>query len=231
MKLLKKISVFIILIITLSTLIKINTISRNVYSSTTSAGRRTNIGVLFFKLDDPYMSLVKQGLEDMKKKSGNNNIRFTFFDSKDNHAIRNEAINSMLTGNFDLLLIDMVNENENEVSNVVNEARQKNIPIIIFNFELSNIPEVVKFYDKVIFITTDSRKSGILQGKLIVDKWLANKDIWDKNKDNKIQYIMLKGSPGSKATTNRTNYSISTINDAGIETQELSSKLGNWDNG
>lgn len=59
MKLLKKISLFIILIITLLTLIKINTVSRNVYSSTTSAGRRTKIGVLFFKLDDPYMSLVK----------------------------------------------------------------------------------------------------------------------------------------------------------------------------
>jgi methyl-galactoside transport system substrate-binding protein len=201
----------------------------NIYSPTISTRKITNIGVLFFKLDDPYMSLVKQSLDDIQKKSENNSVRFTFLDSKDNAAIRDEALNSLFTNNFDLLLIDFVNEDENEVSTVVSDAKQKNIPIIIFNFELSTIPEVVKFYDKVVFIATDSRKSGILQGQLIVDKWLANKDILDKNKDNKIQYIMLKGSPGSKATDNRTKNSILTINNAGIETEELASKICNWE--
>lgn len=228
MRILKKMLLFIILVITTFTLI--NKTSKNlyyyIYSSATSARKISNIGVLFFNFQDPYMSLVKQSLE---RKNENNNVKFTFFDGKDNSAIRDEALNTMFTNNFDLLLIDLVNEDENEVVTVVSEAQQKNIPIIIFNFEFDTIPEVVKSYNKVIFIATDSRKSGVLQGKLIVDKWLANKEILDKNKDDKIQYIMLKGSPGSKATDNRTKYSILTINNSGIITEELSSKTCNWE--
>ncbi|MBA8792187.1 substrate-binding domain-containing protein [Clostridium saccharobutylicum] len=44
-----------------------------------------------------------------------------------------------------------------------------------------------------------------------------------------MDYIMIKGQPGSFVTETRTERSISTINDAGINTKELSSVTANWD--
>ncbi|AWK50185.1 galactose ABC transporter substrate-binding protein [Clostridium beijerinckii] len=230
MKIARKILVFTILVIMISALI--NKISNNVDNSiclsTNSARKVNNVGVIFFKLDDPYMSLVKQGLDNIQKEN-ESTVKFTYFDGMDNEAIKDVALDSMFKDNFDLLLIDLVNEDENEVLDIVTRAKQRNIPLILFNFELSTIPEGVTYYDKVIFIATDSKKSGILQGNIIVDKWRAKKDIIDKNRDNKLQYIMLKGDPESKATNYRTNYSILTINNAGIETEEVSSNVYNWD--
>lgn len=43
----------------------------------------------------------------------------------------------------------------------------------------------------------------------------------DKNGDNIIQYIMLKGNAESLTTIARTKYSIETINNAGIQTEEI----------
>ncbi|MVX67253.1 substrate-binding domain-containing protein [Clostridium chromiireducens] len=230
MRICRKMLTFIIPIIMLSTstYVVLNKIHDNTCLSTASIGRITNIGVLFFKLDDPYMSLVKQSLDNIQTQH-EDTIKFTFFDGKDNRAIQNVALDSMFRNNFDLLLIDLVNEDENAVLNIIAQAKRNNIPIILFNFELSTIPEAVKSYNKVVFIATDSRKSGILQSKLIIDKWTADKEIIDKNKDNKIQYIMLKGNADSKATIYRSDYCISTISASGIETVELSSKVCNWD--
>ena len=56
-----------------------------------------------------------------------------------------------------------------------------------------------------------------------------NKEAIDKNNDNILQYIMLIGKSNNTAAIARTKYSILTINNAGIKTQELASKVCNWD--
>ena len=68
-----------------------------------------------------------------------------------------------------------------------------------------------------------------MQGKILVDLWNNNKKIIDKNGDNVLQYIMLQGKTNNEAAINRTIYSISTLNDNGIQTQELALKICNWE--
>ena len=69
MNIFKKILAFIIPIIILSTSMhmSLNKIYDNTCLFTTNTRRITNIGVMFFKLDDPYMSLVKQSLDNIQK--------------------------------------------------------------------------------------------------------------------------------------------------------------------
>jgi methyl-galactoside transport system substrate-binding protein len=43
-----------------------------------------------------------------------------------------------------------------------------------------------------------------------------------------LQYVLLKGEAGNPVAEERTSYSISTINDAGIKTEELASINANW---
>jgi methyl-galactoside transport system substrate-binding protein len=87
----------------------------------------------------------------------------------------------------------------------------------------------MKSYDKAVILSTDSKQAGILQGNLIAKEWNENKAYMDKNSDNIMQYIMLIGSLQDVAAAERTQYSISTIEDAGIKTQELASTSLNWD--
>ena len=55
------------------------------------------------------------------------------------------------------------------------------------------------------------------------------KTIIDKNNDNILQYIMLQGKTNNESAILRTRYSISTLNDNGVKTEELSSNICNWD--
>jgi ABC-type sugar transport system, periplasmic component len=67
-----------------------------------------------------------------------------------------------------------------------------------------------------------------LQGKILVDKWNTDKKFLDKNNDNILQYILLKGEANNPYAIERTNDVISTINGAGIQTEQLALVNANW---
>ena len=78
------------------------------------------------------------------------------------------------------------------------------------------------------YIGTDAKEAGILQGKILVDAWNTNKESIDKNRDNIMQYIMLEGERNNIEAIERTKYSVLTIQQAGIKTEELALKFANW---
>ena len=124
-------------------------------------------------------------------------------------------------------MVNLVDTKQSTISNIINKANEKNIPLIFFNIELPiNISNPSK---KVIVIATDSKTSGVLQGKILVDLWNNNKKAIDKNDDSVLQYIMLQGKTNNESAINRTIYSISTLNDNGIKTEELALIICNWD--
>ena len=67
-----------------------------------------------------------------------------------------------------------------------------------------------------------------MQGEVIVSLWNNNKEKMDKNKDNNMQYIMLKGSVDDVYASERTKYSIIEVNKARIKNQELDSVVCSW---
>ncbi|MNN30222.1 D-galactose-binding periplasmic protein precursor [compost metagenome] len=83
-------------------------------------------------------------------------------------------------------------------------------------------------YDKAYYVGTDSKESGVIQGKLIEKHWKANPN-WDLNKDGQIQYVLLKGEPGHPDAEARTTYVTKTLNDDGIKTQALQMDTAMWD--
>src|SRR5699024_10725585 len=62
---------------------------------------------------------------------------------------------------------------------------------------------------------------------MAVEMWNANPD-WDKNGDGVINYVMLTGDAENPEAIARTEYSISTVEEAGIETKELGQQVANW---
>jgi len=201
MKLVKRITLIIITFMIITTLIC--NIENNFYISSISAiANPPKVGVLLFNLNDPYISIIKQSLENIEKENPTK-VRFSFYDAKDNQSTQNTDIDTLVNNNIDLLLVNLVDTE---------------LPIDVNN------PS-----KKVLVIATDSKTLGVIQGKILVDLWNNNKKGIDKNNDNVLQYIMLQGKANNQAAINRTIYSISTLNDNGIQTEELASKICNWD--
>jgi methyl-galactoside transport system substrate-binding protein len=202
-------------------------IQNNFYISSISAiANPPKVGVLLFNFNDPYISLIKQSLENIEKENPNK-VKFDFYDAKDNQAIQNVDIENLISSNIDLLLVNLVNTNQSTVSDIISKANSKNIPLIFFNIQLPIDTKISS--NKVFVIATDSKVSGVMQGNILVDLWNKNKNAIDKNNDNILQYIMLQGKTNNEAAINRTIYSILTLNDNGIKTQELALKVCNWE--
>jgi len=184
------------------------------------------VDVLLYRFDDAYISLVRQSLEDIQKKN-EGKIEFTFYDGKDDQSIQNQTIDTLLENkSTDLLLVNLVDVKS--AQEVINKIKQENIPVILFNREPLNM-DAVQSYAKAYFVGTNAEEAGVLQGEILINEWNSNKVNVDKNKDNIMQYIMLKGERNNLEAIARTKYSVSTINDAGITTQELDSQFDNWD--
>ena len=105
---------------------------------------------------------------------------------------------------------------------------EKNIPLILNPDPAKDIINFVKPYKRFVVIGADFEQSGTMEGKILVNEWNSNKESIDKNHDNILQYVMLKGRIGSPLTYLRTKYSILALNDAGIKTEELASPYCEW---
>lgn len=214
-----------LIIFTLPSITNINT---SVCLSLSSNNRNiVNVAVLFFRMDDPYSMRVFESLKNIEKEN-QDKIKFTFFDPQNNISIQNEMLDSVLRGNYDLVVLYLSNRNENVVADNINRVKSKNIPLILLNIPPNVVSKVSTLYNKVAFITADSKKAGVAQGKIIADLWNSNKMDIDRNQDNILQYILLQGPPDDPQVVDRTKYAISTINDSGIKTQELALINGNW---
>lgn len=227
MKILRK-TIMISMIIIL-TLLLINNTQSTIFTSVSLNNSReiANVGVLFYSLDDKYAQLIKQRLEEIQEEN-QNKVRFTFFDGKNNIAIQNSILDSILKNNFDLLVSDLFNVKEIELEDIIFKIKQKNIPAIFLNVNPEQASKISKDYDKAAFLSADYKQFGIEQGNVIVNLWNDNKDIIDKNRDNILNYVILKGKTDNPIAGDITNAFVSTINNSGIKAQQLQQINGDW---
>lgn len=193
-----------------------------------NAGRTNKVAVIFFLTDDPFIMKVIESFKVIESEK-KNKVEYTFLNPKNNIAISNEVLDEALQSNYDLFILYLPDRTENAVEYVINKVSQNKKPLILMNIPTEVVSKVSKIYDKVAFVTPDSKKAGIAQGSIIVDLWNSNKKALDKNGDNVLQYVLLKGPINDPQVVDRSNYVISTINDSGIKTQELAMANGNWD--
>ena len=227
MRILKKLLIFIM--ITVMIMVLLVGISKNNVSASSnfSKGTPVKVGVFFDNSNAMYISLLKQNLERIQKENGNK-VEFIFFDAKDNQATQNESIEKALTQKFDLFIVGIITPNLKDVESTLLKIMEKNIPLILNPDPTQDIINFVKSYKPFVVIGADFEQSGTMEGKILANEWNSNKESIDKNHDNILQYVMLKGRIGSPLTYLRTKYSILALNDAGIKTEELAANSCEW---
>ncbi|MBN7575954.1 galactose ABC transporter substrate-binding protein [Clostridium sp. 2-1] len=219
MNVLKKLKLFIIIVLLLS-----NIIPNNTYALQNGNNQpQLKVAVFINNFEDLFLYEVKKNLEDIQTENAGK-VQFTFFDAKENQSIQNESIENALNQDFNLFVIRPVSKNLSDIEGTFNKIQQKNIPLIILYEKTPSIVNLLRPYrNRSIIINTDLAQSGTLEGKILANAWNSTKGVLDKNKDNIMQYVLIKGPSDSNITAIRNKYSIQAINESGIKTQEISS--------
>jgi methyl-galactoside transport system substrate-binding protein len=189
-----------------------------------SVRQPTKIALFVKDITDDYLIYISKYLKD-KQEESNGKVEVAFYDSKLSRDIEKENMDRVIKEGVNLMVVDMADARN--IQEVINKAKENNIPIIIFNREPLTL-DAIKSYDKALFIGLDSKQAGALQGKLLVDEWNRNKQAIDKNRDNIMQYVMLQGERYNKVPIDRTKYSVLTIEQAGIKTEQLALIIAEW---
>lgn len=179
------------------------------------------VGACIYKFDDTFMTGVRNNMKaEMEKLGGELEI----VDSQNKQPVQNDQVDTYVTKGVTALVVNPVDRTA--AGPLMEKARAEGLPIVFINREPD--AEVMKAYDKIWYVGARAEESGTQSGELIVDYFKKNPDA-DKNKDGKIQYIMLRGEQGHQDATLRTEYSIKAMKDGGFDVEELGSDTANWD--
>ena len=179
------------------------------------------IGVTIYKYDDNFMSFVRRAIETVSA----GKATLSMNDSQNDQAKQNNQVDTMIAKGAKSLAINLVDPQA--AATIISKAKTANLPVVFFNKEPK--ADVMAACDKCWYVGTKSEESGILQGQLIAKEWKANKDKWDKNKDGKIQFVLLKGEPGHPDAEARTNFVIDELKKQGVEVEQLELQTAMWD--
>lgn len=179
------------------------------------------IGATVYKADDNFISSVSREL----KANAEGVAELTVDDSQNDQAKQLEQIDTMISKGVKVLAINLVDPKA--ASSVIEKAQAEDLPVVFYNKEPD--ADALASYDKAYYVGTVSKECGVIQGEVIAKEWEANKEKWDKNGDGKIQYVMIKGEPGHPDAEARTEWSVKTVNEKGIETEELAVDTATWD--
>ena len=161
----------------------------------------------FFKVKE-HGSTVRTEMDKLLKNAG---YSYQDYDANGNQTTQTEQVQTAITKGANVLIVNVVDTGSNDAAqNIVNLAKNANIPVIFFNRSVDE--SVVKSYDKCAFVGTDYEMAGHMQGEMIGNYLVENYDKVDLNKDGKISYVMFKGQEGNLEAIARTQYAVEDAN-------------------
>lgn len=189
--------------------------------------KEIKIGVTLYRQDDKFITSISRNLEEIAKEkeiSDKIKINLDFLDAKGSSINQGNQVDKFINQDYDIICVNLVDRTA--ASTIIDKAKTANIPIIFFNRE--PVEEDMNRWDKLFYVGAQAEQSARMQAEIILDEWNNNKDRVDKNKDGKIQYVMLEGEPGHQDTSIRTEYCIKAIYEKGIELEKLGDDSANW---
>lgn len=186
------------------------------------------IGVVTYTQDDPFINAMTDQLKENLKKMDTNHMKIitTVKNGDDNQQDQNEIVEEMIDAGCDVLCVNLVDRTA--PSRIIRMAKQEDIPVLFFNRE--PVREDLMQWEKLYYIGCNAEQSGIMQGEIVAD-YIKNHPEVDKNQDGKIQYILLEGEAGHQDAISRTDYSVKTLLEQGINLEKLSYQFADWNRG
>jgi methyl-galactoside transport system substrate-binding protein len=187
---------------------------------------KANIGITIYKFDDNFMSIVRNNIDTLAKAVGSDKLVYSIQDGQGDQSKQNDLIDQFLTKGATALALNMVEPSSASV--VIGKAQTKKVPIVFFNRE----PDTAEManYSGAYYVGAKAQQSGAYEGEIVAEYWKANPGA-DKNKDGKLQYVMLLGDPANTDAKYRTEFSIKALEAAGIKVDKLAEDTAMWQTG
>lgn len=185
------------------------------------------IGVALYTQDDTFISTVAQNLEWLAQEAeGRTGQKINLFisDGRSSQSTQMDQVDRFLARQCDVLCVNLVDRTAAAV--IIDKAEAEGVPLIFFNRQ--PVAEDIQRWSQIYYVGASAQESGALQGRLVLDAWRQNQEELDRNGDGVLQYAMLEGEPGHQDALLRTEYSVKTLTDAGVEVEKLANDTANW---
>jgi methyl-galactoside transport system substrate-binding protein len=200
------------------------------YQNNKTKLNQIRIGVTVYQMEDPFISMIPAYIEKNARAmeiSNNMKISLNILDAKGDQSLQNDQVDKFIAQKYNAICVNMVDRTAASV--IIDRAKAANIPVVFFNRE--PVEEDMKLWDKLYYVCSLASESGILEGGIVADTYRSDPQKWDKNADGKLQYVILEGEQGHQDSLIRTEVTIKTIRNAGIEIEKLSNRVADWQRG
>ncbi len=186
---------------------------------------KVRVGVAYYNQSDTFLNeLIACFKEELQSfESDDLEVTVTVRDAAGSQRTQDDQVREMLDAGCNVLCVNLVDRAD--PSEIIDLARERDIPIIFFNRE--PVAEDLMQQDGLYYVGAEAEESGIMQGELAVDVIRENDRI-DRNKDGKIQYVVLEGEAGHQDAIIRTENAVETLKSNGIVLEKLSYQIANW---
>lgn len=183
------------------------------------------VGVACYDQSDTFVEeLTTCFKEQMKDLEGNGfKTIVTMRDAAGSQRTQNNQVKELIDAGCNVLCVNLVDRTD--TSDIIDLAKKNEVPIIFFNRE--PVAEDLQQWDKLYYVGGDAKESGIMQGELAAAVIHQNNQI-DRNKDGKIQYVVLEGEPGHQDAIIRTEKAVDTLKNKGVKLEKLGCGIANW---
>ena len=191
----------------------------------TESNGKNYIGVAYYNQSDTFLNeLLDSFREQLKELQGQNMETVVMVrDAAGSQRTQNDQVKELIDASCDVLCVNLVDRAD--PSEIIDLAREQDVPIIFFNRE--PVAEDLMQWESLYYVGAEAEESGRMQGELAADAIRADSQI-DKNKDGKIQYVVLEGEAGHQDAIIRTETVVETLISQGIELEKLSYQIANW---
>lgn len=184
-----------------------------------------HIGVAFYNQSDTFLDelgvCLKEQLQELQTEDFE--TMMTIRDAAGSQRTQDDQVKELIDAGCNVLCVNLVDRAD--PSEIIDLAREKDVPIIFFNRE--PVAEDMMQWDQLYYVGADAQQSGTMQGELAVDL-IQNREQVDRNRDGKIQYVVLEGEAGHQDALLRTESAVDTLKSHGIVLEKLSYGIANW---
>ena len=183
-----------------------------------------HVGIAVYNMDDTFMQNYVEHLQDAIDEYDffGKKVLYEIFDAEGNLNRQKKQLQYMCSQNFDVLLINLVKPTS--AANILNETADLNIPVILFNREID--AKDLSISNNIWYVGTDAKAAGAMQGDMITEAWNEQKAELDRNKNNKLDYVLVEGEAMHFDAIRRTNGFLE--NSQNINLNQLENISADW---
>lgn len=187
--------------------------------------KKLHIGVTYYNQSDTFLTELlenfRKKVREYDKKGGEAIV--TIRDAAGSQKTQDEQVKELLDAGCNILCVNLVDRSD--PAEIIDRAKEYGVPIIFFNRE--PVKEDMDQWDELYYVGADAVESGVMQGELAAER-IGKEPGIDRNKDGKIQYVILEGEAGHQDAIVRTENAVDTLKKKGIELERLSCQIANW---